>query len=131
MISKEQRDIQIASSEKGSNAAILYLDRFDSAERIKRALTMLGLLWLLAAISVFIPIAHWGLVPGFFIAGPIAAFSRYKMTEALEKVNGPCPSCEADITISLEAGDQLPKWTYCPNCNHSVQLVSQQEQQGK
>lgn len=128
MISKEQRDIQISSSEKGLAAGILFFDAFETSDRVKRALSVLGLLWLAAGISVFIPIAHWGLVPGFLIAGPVVAFGRYKMEQAMEKVTGSCPNCQDDVTIELEAGDQLPMWTYCPNCNHSVQLVHKENQ---
>lgn len=122
MIDAQQRPIQISTSESAGFAGVLNVQVFDNNERLKRAMKMLGMLWGLAAISLFIPIAHWFLVPSFVLAGPIAATMRYRMTEALGEANGRCPSCQQDITLELEASDKLPLWTYCPQCNNSVQL---------
>jgi len=64
---------------------------FDQAELTKRALTRLGLCWLASLGSLPIIFAHWVLVPGFFIAGPLLAVATYKMKSAADHVDGQCP----------------------------------------
>ena len=101
----------------------LFTLEFDQAELTKRALTRLGLCWLAAIGSIPIIFAHWVLVPGFIIAGPIMAMTAYKTNTMPDQVNGECPVCKDSISIKLEPKDTFPKWTYCPVCNKSIQIV--------
>jgi len=96
---------------------------FDQGDRLKRALQRLGFFWLLAGITAFIPIAHFVLVPGFLIAGPVVAYMTFQMGWMRNHVSGECPGCQKEITIKLEAKDELPKWTYCPACNVPLQII--------
>jgi len=102
--------------------AILYSLEFDQRELTKRALTRLGLCWLASIGSLPIIFAHWVLVPGFFIAGPIMAMTAYKMKLMPDHADGDCPVCKETISLKLEPKDTLPKWTYCPSCKKSVQV---------
>ncbi|MBI5185008.1 MAG: hypothetical protein HZA01_04690 [Nitrospinae bacterium] len=97
--------------------------RYDKNERMRRALKTLGFFWALAVASVPVVIAHFVLVPGFLIAGPFLAFRKFKAETALEKALGACPACDKEISFALEPADVLPKWTYCPRCNASLQLA--------
>ena len=115
--------IGIESGSLPVQAGTLYSQAFSNAERVQRALKMLAILWALALVTVFIPIAHFVLVPTFLLAGPIVAFRRYGMKSALEKVGAVCPACSQKIIIPLEPTDQLPKRTYCPACNKPLRLV--------
>ena len=96
---------------------------FDNKDSTWRALKRLGLFWLLALVSVPIIGAHWILVPGFFIGGPIAAVMIYKTKTAVEKASGVCPQCGESIEVKMEPKDELPKWTYCPACNQSLHIT--------
>src|SRR5512140_1627824 len=49
--------------------------RHDPGQRTRRALKSLGIFWGLAVVSVLVPIAHFVLVPGFFVLG-IVLFVR-------------------------------------------------------
>jgi len=121
MASKEKTQV-VLKSDEGTTNGILYYTAYTGNDRTKRAvMTWLGC-WLLAVITVFIPIAHFVLVPAFLIAGPIVGLSRYRQTDSKEKVVGMCPKHNAETTINLEATDKLPKWAYCPECNQSLQL---------
>ena len=111
-----------ASNGDTATVAELAITLYDEKDRMKRALKRLGLFWLLSIGSIPIIFAHWVLVPGFFIAGPIAAMMVYRIEQALDQVSGLCPNCNEAITIQLEAKDTLPKWTYCPSCNKSIQI---------
>ena len=102
--------------------ARLFSLEFNQSELTKRALTRLGLCWLASIGSIPIIFAHWVLVPGFFIAGPIMAMTAYKTKSVPDHADGPCPACSENISIKLEPKDSLPKWTYCPACNHSIQV---------
>lgn len=102
---------------------ILYRQVFSNTERVQRALKMLVILWALALATVFVPIAHFVLVPTFLLAGPIVAFRRYGMKSVLEKAGGACPACGQEIAIPLAPGDRLPKRGYCPACNKPLRLV--------
>lgn len=110
-------------SDAGLRRGELKLSVLSSAERLQRSFGTLLLCWLLAGVTLFIPLAHFFLVPLFVIAGPVLFFMRYKVTELKESVSGECPECAQAVVIELEATDKFPKWTYCPSCNKSVQLV--------
>ena len=111
-----------SSNSESSLNAELQMTFYDDKDRLKRALTRLGLFWLLAVGSIPIIFAHWVLVPGFFIAGPIAAMMVYRIDRAVDHASGQCPNCSKRITIKLEPKDTLPKWAYCPSCNNSIQI---------
>lgn len=111
-----------SSNNESSMNAELQITFYDDKDRLKRALKRLGLFWLLAIGSLPIIFAHWVLVPGFFIAGPIAAMMVYRIDQAFDNASGQCPNCSEQITIKMEPKDSLPKWTYCPSCNNSIQI---------
>ncbi len=123
MAEKEERIVQIKCDEQPHGEGILHVTRYDKKERSKRALTMLGLCWLAAAGSIPIIIAHWVLVPGFLIAGPVLAYIRMNQAIVKEGISGKCPVQDQDIKIDMDPSENLPKWTYCPACKKSIQLV--------
>ncbi len=102
---------------------LLYSSHFSSGERMGRALKVLGVCLLLAGITLFIPIAHFFLVPLFLIAGPVMAVMKHKVDSVLEKAEGKCPECGDSISIMLDPADKMPKRTYCPSCNKPLQLM--------
>jgi len=122
MSTLEQRAIVIKGAEQERDG-VLRLHVFSPQDRVMRAAKVWGLCWLLATITLFIPIAHFVLVPGFLLAGPIWAIKRYGVTLALEQVTGHCPNNGEEITLKLDPSDHLPMWTYCPVCNASLQLL--------
>lgn len=109
------------TGEKSTDAS-LHIKVFDNKDSLWRALRRLGLFWLLALASLPLIGAHWILVPGFLILGPIAAVMVYRTRQVLDKTSGVCPECREPIEIKMEPKEQLPKWTYCPQCNKSLQI---------
>lgn len=107
--------------------AVLYLQSFDTRERKIRAAKIWGLMWLFAVLSLPIIIAHFVLVPGFLIAGPVMAMRRYRVAEIPDHVSGTCPSGKEEFTLELEASDHLPMWTHCPACNASLHLLEKEQ----
>ena len=126
MASKQEQLIDIQDDNGNSQTGTMFYTAFSAADRTTRAVTAQVICWILAGITLFIPIAHFFLVPAFLIAGPVMAFSRYKQTNAKEKVEGTCPRHNGQFTINLETTDTLPKWTYCPECDGAIQFVEKQ-----
>lgn len=126
MSSNEISDVQLVDGSGKTAAARLHTTLYDSSDRIRRALGRLALLWAIAGVSVFIPLAHFVLVPGFLIAGPVVAMMVYRTEQARERTDGRCPVCEEEISIKMEASDEIPKWTYCPACNAALQITDSQ-----
>lgn len=128
MATQETKSMLIRDDEKNSCAGMLHYIAFTPTDRTKRAAIMWTGCWIAAGIAVFIPLAHFFLVPAFLIAGPILFFQRSKQKDAKEKVTGTCPRCHQEIEIKLEATDQLPKWVYCPKCDGSLDLNDDETQ---
>ncbi len=123
MATSETRAIVIENDRGGDADGTLHVRKFSVMDRVLRALLMLGLMWLLALVSVLIPVAHFVLVPALLLAGPVVAFMRFRITEVNERVTGACPTCGREITVALEAGDRLPLWTYCPSAGDPIHLL--------
>lgn len=128
MATKEQITVYLKGNEGKVNNGVMTFVSYTNADRMKRAATAWGVCWLIAIVCIAIPIAHFFLVPGFAIAGPVLAFFRYRQLDKKEKVVGVCPYHNEETTLELEATDQLPKWVYCPVCNGSLQLVTRHAQ---
>jgi hypothetical protein len=124
MATIENTAVSIADNDSNTTLGQMQTTRFDHADSVKRGLLKLGLFWLQALGSVPIIIAHWVLVPGFFIAGPFVAWRTYKTSFRRDHVDGDCPVCKKTIRVKLEAKDELPKWTYCPDCNNPLQITA-------
>jgi len=106
----------------GLGAGELHLQVFDKRDRMRRAVLAWLTCWGLALASLPIIFAHWVLVPGFFIAGPFAAYRYYHITGVPKKITGICPSCRQSMELGMEASDKLPMWRYCPQCNNSLYI---------
>ncbi len=123
MAEHRQEKIGIKGNDTAIVSGVLNSQILSSGERIAKAGQVLALCWLLAVITLFIPIAHFFLVPLFAIGGPVMAYMKYRAAEITENATGVCPECSDSITIKLDPSDKLPKWTYCPTCNKPLQLV--------
>lgn len=123
MVTREQRAISFKTGNGGAQAATLHVTCYDKAARAQRALKNLLACWAVATATVFIPLAHFVLVPSFIIAGPAMAYRKLRRDTEPNKAVGTCPACSKDIELHMEPTDALPKWTYCPSCNASLQLT--------
>lgn len=90
-------------------------------ERTKRALKWLGAFWALALISVFLPLAHFVLVPFFLLTGPLVGAYLYRQESLLLGGEGTCPQCMQ--TLPLARGpDRWPSDDMCSLCQTNVIL---------
>lgn len=72
----------------------------EKKDTIFLSLKKLGLFWILAAFSVFIPLMHFILVPAFLGLGIFAFLSQYKNKFYLEKANCQCPQCMQSFALN-------------------------------
>lgn len=120
----------LVKSGDSENRGMLHLQSFDAGERKVRAAKIWGLMWLGAILSVPIIIAHFVLVPGFLIAGPVMAMRRYRLTETPDHVSGICPANKEEFSLPLEASAKLPLWAHCPQCHASLHLEEPEQSFG-
>lgn len=117
------RTIRIKNSNNQSTIGQLHIATYTQQERTARALKMLAILWGIGLVTALIPLAHFVLVPGFLIAGPIVAYKRYQTAEHPSHAEGECPTCQQPSSINLEPSDTLPMWSYCSVNNDPLQLI--------
>jgi hypothetical protein len=83
--------------------------------RLARALGALLACWAAAAVAVFIPVAHFLLVPGLAIGGLVWAIVRLRARERLVRVRGVCPRCGHVQFIAAGSAGGQPAVS-CPGC---------------
>ncbi len=123
MSSDEITPVRLVDGQGRAGEGRLHTTVYDSGERMRRALLRLIALWLLAGVSVFIPLAHFVLVPGLTLAGLVVAVMTFRLERAADHAEGRCPACGEQVRLGLEARDTIPKWTYCPACNEALQIT--------
>lgn len=94
-----------------------------TGERVARVFTGLGMFWALALGGLFIPVAHFILVPVFLTAGAVTAIKRWREVRRLAEVRGPCPRCGAQQTFKAGGRFGPGRSLDCPACHGSFELV--------
>lgn len=93
------------------------------SEQKKRALKFSGLSLVLSFVSVFIPIAHFVLVPGFLIGSVVLYFMVSRTKTLVQKSEVHCPHCQ-QVGENLIDQIDFPKQITCDSCrkNFTVSL---------
>jgi len=94
------------------------------AQRFARTLAGLGMFWGLALAGLFIPVAHFVLVPTFVTAGIIMAVKRAREDRRLVLLRGACPRCGADQEFKPGGRFASERSLDCPKCHGNLTLVS-------
>jgi len=95
-----------------------------TAERVGRAIAGLGMFWALALAGLFIPVAHFILVPVFLTAGIIMAVKRSKEEKRLQLVRGACPRCGAQQDFKVGGRFVSGRSLDCPACHGTFTVVA-------
>ena len=119
MNNKIEKQVTVKTRDGKSSAGKVFVQSWSRKERVKRSLKVLGFTWLLAVLSVFLPIAHFFLVPAFLIAGPIVAHFIYKQESAVLGGESLCPSCGKLLPI-VGGPNKWPLEDLCSNCQTHV-----------
>jgi len=84
---------QLTGYSQTPTTATVTIRSFDKPERMRRALKGLGTFWAAALGSVFIPVAHFLLVPSFLLYGIYTFFERLNADKIVVIAEGMCPDC--------------------------------------
>jgi len=123
----KQHDLEIqfvGQRSKDIKSATLEYIQYSAKEQKIRAVKTLLMFWLISMVTILIPIAHFFLVPGFFIVGIYMASKLWKVEKEGQTAKGDCPACQNSICLDLEKKMELPQWHNCPECAESLQLQS-------
>ena len=93
-------------------------------QRFARTLGGLGMFWGLGLASVFIPVAHFVLVPTFVVAGIVMAVKRAREDRRLLLVRGACPRCGAVQEIRPGGRFVDGRSFDCPKCHGNLTLAT-------
>jgi hypothetical protein len=97
------------------------IQNFSPRERLFRALKFLGICWGLGLVSVFIPIAHFFLVPGLFLAGLVISYLAYGTESLVLGGESICPNCGEFLPI-VRGKEKWPLTDLCGKCRTQVTI---------
>jgi hypothetical protein len=103
-------------------SATVTIRSFDKQERVRRALKGLAMFWSAALGSVFIPVAHFLLVPSFALYGAYTFFERLGARQVVIAAEGICPDCGRSQELDIGSRWQLPRRFACRHCQRSLHL---------
>lgn len=91
------------------------------SERLARSGKIFGVCFLVACLTVFIPILHFVLPPLFLIIGGVLAAGEYSGTG--EVLNGEitCPNCKKVMNLPKET-EEWPRHQRCTGCSFSLTI---------
>ena len=119
----EERRVEVTGY-SGRTAATVLVVSYDRAQRVRRALKGLGTWWGAALVSVLIPIAHFVLVPSFFLYGVYTFARRLTADQVAVAGRGTCPDCGREQPLDVTGRWSLPRTTSCRYCQRSLQLTA-------
>jgi hypothetical protein len=91
--------------------------------RVGRALAALGICWALAFPAIFLPVAHFVLVPGLVLAGPVLAVLRLRQARRIAVVHGVCPRCGVEQDFTPGGAARPSRRIDCPRCRNELTLT--------
>jgi len=103
--------------------ALVELEELNPARRMRRALAGLGTWWGAGVVCVFIPIAHFVLVPFCFIAGLVTLARRLTVKILVVGGHTTCPDCGAAQDLDLKGPWRGVSAISCRACRRSLILT--------
>lgn len=98
------------------------VQEYSREERVRRAFVGLGKWWGVALLSVFIPVAHFLLVPSFLLYGVFQFFQRLGTSSLATNAHGTCPDCHTQQTLELAVRWRVPQPVTCRSCHRGLRL---------
>ncbi|HEX4601302.1 MAG TPA: hypothetical protein VH116_07905 [Gemmatimonadales bacterium] len=95
---------------------------FTREQRWRRALAALGQWWGVALVSVFIPLAHFVLVPSFLLYGVWQFVQRLGTTQLATDARATCPDCHQEQALDLAPRWRAPQPVTCRYCHRGLRL---------
>lgn len=122
-MTSEARTYAVTGYGAGRTTATVTVTSFNRPERVGRALKGLATWWAAAVGSVFIPVAHFLLVPSLGLFGIYTFFERLGAAEVATAANGVCPDCGKEQTLDVRGPWRVPRETSCRQCQRTLTLA--------
>lgn len=104
-------------------AARVSLVTYDRRQRLGRAFRGLGTWWAAALGSVFIPVAHFLLVPSFLLYGALTFTQRLGAAVVAVAGEGTCPDCGSEQALDVRGRWRAPRDISCRHCQRNLTLA--------
>ena len=103
-----------------NTTATVHFVRHDPGARTRRAVLALLACWGLAAVTILVPIAHFILVPGFFLLGIFLFVKRLGEGATIVGVQGVCPYCKEERQFVAAGRVKSELKVSCPVCHNQL-----------
>lgn len=121
-MSEQSLRVRLSFPGEPATTATATVHEWTPLERARRTVFGLGLMWGLAGVSIFLPILHFVLVPGFLLAGPLVAILQFTETRRIKSMKGSCPRCKVDRDFPLELRFNGKRSFTCDGCGNLIGL---------
>ncbi len=116
----QERSFLLAGYGETTTQGVAQVVTFDRRQRLARAGKGLGVLWGAGLVSVFIPVAHFLLVPGFALAGVVVFARRMRVAEVTHSIHGRCPDCGLEQDFGSAGRWKPPVTVACRGCSRRL-----------
>lgn len=113
---------QLTGYSQTATTATVKIRSFDKPERMRRALKGVATFWAAALGSVFIPVAHFLLVPSFALYGIYTFVERLNADKIVVTAEGTCPDCGKQQTLDVGGRWRVPRNVACRYCQRSLRV---------
>ncbi len=96
---------------------------FNRRQRWRRALAGLAKWVGMALLAVFIPVAHFLLVPSFLLYACWQGLQRLRTVELASGARGTCPDCGREQPLELAPSWSAPQSVTCHYCHRGLRLA--------
>jgi len=118
----EQHAYQLTGYSPTPGSATVTIRAFDHRERVRRAIKGLATFWGAALASVFIPVAHFLLVPSFVLYGAYTFFERLGARQVATAAEGTCPDCGKTQKLDTGGRWKVPRDISCRYCQRALRI---------
>ncbi|HEY3280330.1 MAG TPA: hypothetical protein VGJ83_07435 [Gemmatimonadales bacterium] len=118
----EARTYSVTGYSGGRTVATVTVEAFDRSQRVRRALKGIATWWAAALGSIFIPVAHFLLVPSLALFGVYTFFERLGAAEVVTAAQGVCPDCGREQQLDVSGRWRVPRDIACRYCQRSLRL---------
>ena len=121
-IAPAQSPLKLSGYHGEPTPAQLIVARFDHPARVRRAVKGLAGFWGAMVVSVFLPVAHFVLVPSFFFIGIWQFIRRLEVAELVRGARGRCPDCGTEQDFEL-GSRRFPQSVTCGSCHRGLTIA--------
>lgn len=108
--------VSVIDQKKSKGTVVLR--EYDAKEKRHRIIKYGGGCFAAAILSIFIPLLHFILVPGFLIASVVMVIINNRPSN-VESAKAKCPACGVDFVIS-KGKPEFPIDDVCASCHHKI-----------